>query len=104
MLETKTDWNLHWKPGQWWGSPQVDGACQTGDRLLTYGWKNSTGILKKGDVIIVLCCLDDKPPELIVSQNVFSQKGGVAVIPVSPPIEHPGPANGALVTVVGRRP
>ena len=103
-LEPRETWTAHWEPEQWWGSPQVRGARQAGEWLLTYGWKNSMGILKRGDVIIVSCCPDTRPLELIVTRNVFSDSLGNSTIPVSPPIEHPGPANGALVTIVGRRP
>ncbi len=75
------------------GSPQVNGASQTGYQLATKGWTASkTGVLKRGDWIQLIYRLHK------VLDDVDSDSSGHATLAIYPPIRET-PADGqAIVT------
>lgn len=76
-------------------TPVVAGAGQTGSSLATSGWAVSTAILLEGDIItiagvnsVMAQSLKDSGElaQFVVTANVSSDAGGLATIPISPPI------------------
>lgn len=79
------------------GSPQVDGASQTGEDLNTKGWTASqTGIMLKGDWIQLGSGASSKLHKCLTDVN--SDSGGLATLTVWPEIIT-SPADSATITV-----
>lgn len=101
------------------GTPQVNGASQTGANLVTNGWTASAANrLKKGDIFTIANVFAVNPvsgdtlsdlQQFVVTADVNSDGSGNATIPISPSIIPTGayktvsasPANGAAITVLG---
>jgi hypothetical protein len=101
------------------GTPAVAGAGQTGSTLNTSGWTAAAAPrLKKGDVFTIAGSLGVNPQnrqstgvpqQFTATADVSSDAGGLAAVPISPPITPSGsfqtvtasPAAGALITVIG---
>lgn len=94
------DWNDYWKPGQWWGTPQVYGACQVGKGIWTHGWTAGIKILATGERVAVIC--DKREHHYTVTKGVKSSTEGLAFIPLRVAIGRNRFPNGALVTIPGR--
>jgi hypothetical protein len=92
------------------GAPIVTVASQTGASLLTSGW-TATGLrLVKGDTFTIAGVNQVNPQsrqstaqlqQFVVTANVTADAGGLATIPIDPPIipASPGPAQFATVDV-----
>jgi hypothetical protein len=82
------------------GTPQVDGANQTGSTILTKGWTNGTASrLKKDDIVTFAGCYAVNPTtrqstgalrQFTVTAN-FSDTAGAGTISISPAIVTSGP-------------
>jgi hypothetical protein len=101
------------------GTPQVNGAGQTGSVIVTSGWTAAAAKrLSKGDVIQFAGCYAINPQnyqsqtdlmDFTVTSDVYSDGAGAASIPISPPMVVTGnlqnvsasPANLAAVTIFG---
>jgi hypothetical protein len=106
------------------GTPLVNGASQTGASLITNGWTNTTGQLKKGDVFTVAGVYEINPmsresttelQQFVVKSTVLADGSGNMTISIDPPITPPAadgskvqyqtvtasPADDAALTVIG---
>ena len=102
------------------GTPQVDGANQTGSQLNTKGWTAAAALrLRKGDVFTVGGVYSVNPQskqstghlqQFVVTANANSTAGGLAVVSIQPAITlAPNPyqtvtnaaADSAPITVMG---
>jgi len=101
------------------GTPQVDGASQTGSTLNTEGWTASvTGILAQGDIFTIADVYSVNPiskestrvlQPFTVTAAATSNASGDAALSISPAITtsgayqtvSAGPANDALITLIG---
>ncbi|MCL5743270.1 MAG: hypothetical protein M1541_04965 [Acidobacteria bacterium] len=101
-------------------NPVVNGANQTGDQLVTDGWDASIKVLNKNDIITVAGCDAVNPLSyrdngslrtFRVTEDVTSDVGGNATIPIDPPIDvdttspfqtvTDSPADNAIIYVFG---
>lgn len=104
------------------GAPVVNGAGQTGSNLVTSGWSATTQVLNQGDIIFLAGVHRINPltrqstgdlRPFVVLQNVVSNGGGAATIPIAC-VDGDGitlagpyqtvdvsPANNAAITVSG---
>lgn len=90
--------------GNYAGTPQTNGASQTGSTLVTDGWSTGiTGLLKAGDVFTIAGVFEINPQSyqstgrlqhFVVTADVNSDGSGNASIPISPAIN-----DGTLTTV-----
>lgn len=81
------------------GTPQVDGASQTGSTLHTDGWTASqSGVLLAGDIIRSV----GVPYVMEVQADVDSDSGGDADVLINPPIWN-APDDDAAITTTGVR-
>lgn len=78
------------------GTPIVAGANQTGSSLATSGWTASTQVLNAGDIVSVVGMNGVNPVSwrdtgalrtFVVTANVTSDGGGLATIPIAPPMD-----------------
>lgn len=79
------------------GSPVLDGSSQAGSSLATRSWSNSVQVMRAGDWL----SYDDISGRRrlhMVTADVSSNGGGLAALPVTPPIRRAGP-DGAVVEV-----
>jgi len=101
------------------GAPAVTVANQTGLTLLTSGWTAAAALrLKKGDLFTLPTVFAVNPisgavgsdlQKFVVTADTSSDAGGLASIPIYPPINATGatrtvsnsPAAGALLTIIG---
>lgn len=106
------------------GTPLVNGANQTGSSLVTDGWTNTTGAVKKGDVFTIAGVYEVNPlsrrstgelQQFVVGADATADGSGNMTISISPtltPVDSLGnvvqfqtvtasPANDAAITVLG---
>jgi len=98
-------------------TPLVDGASQTGDTLLSNGWKSGAATLKKGDIFTVagVYAVNPKTGESTGTLRTFTVTADITStlavidIPIYPSIVATGayatvdstPANDAAITMIG---
>lgn len=80
------------------GTPQVNGASQIGQTLLTKGWTTGvTGILLAGDYIQIGTGATSRLYQNL--NDVNSDGGGLATLDIWPQIRSPSPADSAVIIV-----
>lgn len=80
------------------GSPQVNGASQTGSTLSTKSWTGSNPVLRAGDIISI-AGLSQIFDVVVDAPNLAA---GITALTINPPIFAGGsPANSAAITYTG---
>lgn len=80
------------------GTPVIAGADQSGISLATSGWNPSTLVLKEGDQLSYLST-DGLYRMHVVTADVTTDAGGLATVPIMPPMRNP-PVNGGAINSV----